>query len=100
MVKRRINTLLKLEEERLKAKERFVVHQTCVKRWFDKKSVGVKNFDVGELVLKWDKAQEDKGKQMKFWSIHHEKNISHNTFNMKTLDASLLINGQDMKHYF
>ena len=52
--------------EWLKAKDKFDVHQNCLKHWFDKKSAGAKSFDVGDLVLKWDKPHEEKGKQMKF----------------------------------
>ena len=33
-----INTLLKLEESRLKSKERFKQQQEIVKRWFDKRN--------------------------------------------------------------
>ena len=61
-----IDTLIKLEEERQKAKEKFFVHQSRIKRWFDTKSVGNKEFKVGDLVLMWDKDHEDKGKHTKF----------------------------------
>lgn len=36
LVQSRIDTLLKLEEERIKAKEIFFVHQNHIKHWFDK----------------------------------------------------------------
>jgi len=48
----------------MKEKEKFTLHQNCIKRWFNKKSVGKTNFDVGDLVLEWDKSHEDKGKHM------------------------------------
>lgn len=57
-----IDTLLRLEEEREKAKQKFVAHQQIFKRWFDKHSSGDNNFEVGDLVLKWDKLNEPKGK--------------------------------------
>ena len=50
-----IDTLLKLKEERNKTKLNFHIHQQRIKRWFDKHVVGDKHFQVGELVLKWDK---------------------------------------------
>lgn len=62
----RMNNLLKLEEEHEKAKKKLFEHQALVKRWFDKKSIGNKDFKVGNLVLKWDKANETKGKHTKF----------------------------------
>ena len=71
----------------MKAKEKFTLHQNCIKRWFDKKSVGKANFGVGDLVLKWDKSHEDQGKHRKFQSlwigsyIVHEK-LGPHTYNM------------------
>jgi hypothetical protein len=57
-MQQRINTLLMLEEEREKAKSKFLAHQQIVKIWFDKNKAKEKNFEVGDLVLKWDKANE------------------------------------------
>ena len=62
----RINTLLKLEEERNKVKEKFHIHQQRIKRWFDKHVVGDKQFQDEDLVLKWDKENEAKRKHYKF----------------------------------
>ena len=47
-------------------KENFDVHQSNIKQWFDKKFVGNKEFRVGDLVLKWDKAHEEKGNTPNF----------------------------------
>ena len=62
----RIDTLLNLEEIHDKTKSKFEAHQKTVKGWFDKKSIGEREFQFGELVLKWDKPHEDKGKHSKF----------------------------------
>ena len=62
----RIDTLLKLEESRSKSKERFKHQQEIVKRWFDKHKSGQKEFEVGDLVLKWDHPHDEKGKHTKF----------------------------------
>jgi hypothetical protein len=40
-----------------------------IKRWLDKKFVSEKEFQVGDLVLKWDKPHEYKGKNMKFQQL-------------------------------
>ena len=65
-IQRCIDTLLRLEEERLRTKDKFVIHQNQIKRWFDKNSMGTCEFGVGDLVPKWDEAHEEKGKHTKF----------------------------------
>ena len=62
----RINTLLKLEESRLKSKERFKDQHEIVKTWFDKHKSEKGIFEVGDLVLKWDHSHDEKGKHTKF----------------------------------
>eukprot|EP00253_Pinus_taeda_P022046 PITA_22046 len=47
-----IDTLVKLDEERFKTKEKFAIHQAWIKRWFDGKSTGSHKFELGDLVLK------------------------------------------------
>jgi hypothetical protein len=58
-----------LEEEREKAKPEFTAHQHIVKRWFDKHKPKEKNFEIEDLVLKWDRANELKGKHSKFQNL-------------------------------
>ena len=58
-----------LEEKREKARLKFLAHQQIVKRWFDKHKAKEKDFEVGDLVLKWDKETEPKGKHSKFQSL-------------------------------
>ncbi|CAF4275093.1 unnamed protein product, partial [Adineta steineri] len=55
--------------ERNKAKENFHIHQQRIKIWFDKHVVGDKQFEVEDMVLKWDKASEGKGKHSKFQKL-------------------------------
>ena len=62
----RIYNLLKAEESRSKAKERFKHQQEVVKRWFDKNKAIKREFEVGDLVLKWDHPHDEKGKHTKF----------------------------------
>lgn len=57
--------LLCLEEKRDQALEMFAKHQGVVKRWFDKMA-NVKDFQILDLVLCWDKAHERKGDHDKF----------------------------------
>ena len=62
----RIYNLLKVEESISKAREHFKQWQEVVKRWFDKHKARTKEFEVGDLVLKWDHPHDEKGKHMKF----------------------------------
>lgn len=91
----------KLQEETMKGKEKFILHQSCIKKWFNKKSTGKVRFDVGDIVLKWDKTHEDKGKHMKFQSLWIDPYIVHEklgpyTYHFLSLDEridNLPING-------
>ena len=56
----RIYNLPKSEESRSKARERFKHQQEMVKIWFDKHKDGNKEFEVGDLVLKWDHPHDEK----------------------------------------
>ena len=56
----RIDTLLKLEEERERSRNKLYHHQQLVKRWFDDKSSTSCEFQIGDLVLKWDKPHKEK----------------------------------------
>ena len=104
----RIDTLLKLEEERQKTREKFTIHQSRIKRWFDKKSIGGKFFEVRDLVLKWDKAHEEKGKHSRFQALwigpfQVKEKLGSHTFRPQTLEGRvkvLPVNGHDLKHYF
>jgi hypothetical protein len=80
-----------------------------VKRWFEKNLVGNKDFQEGDLVLKWDKANEMKGKHTKFqktmtrYPYHIYEKIRPGTFKLKSLEGyleELHVNGQFLKRYF
>jgi hypothetical protein len=100
--------LLKLEEEREKSKQNLMQHQELVKRWFEKNSMGNKDFQEGDLVLKWDKSNEMKGKHTKFqklWLGPYQicEKIRPGTFRLKSLEGDLEelpVNGKLLKIYF
>jgi hypothetical protein len=79
-----------------------------VKIWFDKHKAKEKFFEVGELVLKWDKANEPKGKHSKFQNIwlgpfQVATNIGVGTYRLQSLRGkpyALPVNGQALKQYF
>ena len=65
-LQQRIDSLLKLEEDRERAKNKFYQHQQLVKKWFDEKSSSDRDFLVGDLVLRWDKQHKDNKEYTKF----------------------------------
>jgi hypothetical protein len=69
VMQQRLNMLLKLEEDREKDKKNLTQHQEVIKRWFDKSSIWNKDFQEGDLILKWDKENEIKGKHSKFQKL-------------------------------
>jgi hypothetical protein len=79
-----------------------------VKRWFDKHKVGDKNFEVGDLVLKWDKINEPKGKHSKFQNLwlgpyQVAEKIGVGTYRLQNLRGeldALPVNGQALKILF
>ena len=58
--------IIKLEEKREQTKKTHAHHQALIKSSFDSSIMTRKNFQMGDLVLKWDKAHEEKGKHTKF----------------------------------
>ena len=91
----RIDTLLKLEEEREKYRNKLYEHQRLVKRWFDEKSLNYQNFHVGDLVLKRDKPHKDKNDYTKFQRLWLgpftiTKNIGPGTIRLQTLEGFLV----------
>ena len=104
----RYDQILKLEEDRDKAKIIHEKHQQLVKSSFDASSTGSKILSIGDLVLKWDKAHEEKGKHTKFQKMwlgpfQIVENISSNTFILQDLTGKreyLPVNGLILKKFF
>ena len=99
---------IKLEEQRELAKITHAHHQALVKASFDSNMISRKDFQMGDLVLKWDKAHEEKGKHTKFqrmWlgPFQIVEVIGPSTFMLQDLAGrrdSLPVNGQILKMYF
>jgi len=104
----RIYNLLKAEESRARAKERFKHKQEVVKRWFDKHKAGKKEFEVGDLVLKWDHPHDEKGKHTKFQQLwvgpfQIAAKLGPSTYKLQDLqgwEENLPVNGLVLKPYF
>eukprot|EP00253_Pinus_taeda_P002868 PITA_02868 len=104
----RINQLVRLEELRDKTRNKFRNHQMVMNRWFDRHLAADQDYQVGELVLKWDKLNEPKGKHTKFQHLwlgpfQVVENIDQGTYKLKTLCGEiekLPLNGQNLKRNF
>eukprot|EP00253_Pinus_taeda_P003411 PITA_03411 len=104
----RHDQILKLEEEREKAKITHDKHQQIIKLSFDSASSSSKQLQVGDLVLKWDKAHEDKGKHTKFQKMwlgpfQISEKVGHSTFILQNLSGkrdTLPVNGLILKKFF
>jgi hypothetical protein len=100
--------LLKLEEVREQAKKKLDQHQQIVKVWFDSNSSSERNFEVGYLVLKWDKPHEGKGEHTKFQNLWLgpfviSKKIGPISFRLHNLEVqpdNFPVNGKSLKRYF
>jgi len=100
--------IVKLEEQREQDKKMHAHHQALVKSSFDSNIMTRKDFQVGDLVLKWDKAHEEKGKHTKFqrmWlgPFQIVEVLGPSTFVLQDLAGkrdSLPVNGQILKKYF
>ena len=62
---RRINQLIHTQQAREQVYNQLQLHQERMKKDFDKRSKQ-EYFQVGDLVLRWDVRNEDKGKHEKF----------------------------------
>jgi hypothetical protein len=107
-MQQRIDTLLRVEEEWEHARRKFVAHQQIVKKWFDKHKARDKNFELGDLVLKWDKINKPKGKHSKFQNLwlgpfQIAEKIGLRTYRLQNIRRQLKalpINGQALKKLF
>jgi hypothetical protein len=99
---------MKLEEVRAQAKRKLDQHQLFVKSLFDSNSASNRNFEVGDLVFKWDKPHEGKGEHTKFQNLWLglfliAEKLGPSSFRLKNLEGQLdtyQVNGQALKRYF
>ena len=104
---RRINQLIELEETRNHVDQRLIEYQEKMKNVFDQHAKD-RNFQDGDLVLRWDVRRAEKGKHAKFdllWfgPFKIAQLGRNNTFYLENLQGDLLdapVNGQFLKPYF
>ena len=79
-----------------------------MKRWFDKHKTGTKEFEVGDLVLKWDHPHDENGNHMKFQQLwvgpfQIAANLGPLTYKLQELqgwEENLPVNVLVLKPYF
>ena len=104
-MQRRLNQIIELEEKRNKAYDKVQIHQEKRKNTFDRR-VKEEQFQIDDLVLKWDAPREDKhGKFDHVWVCPYviAGHKGENAFLLEYLNGVSLesnpINGRFLKHY-
>jgi hypothetical protein len=97
-----------VQQTREKLLDKAYDHQQKIKWAFDKK-VNKEDFQLGDLVLKWDAPKQDKGKHGKFEALwigpfKISDVFSNNTYKLQDLeDAEVFgspVNGHFLKKFF
>jgi hypothetical protein len=105
---RRIHQMVEVQQVREQVMERIQDHQQRIKRVFDKKAKK-EEFQIGDLVLKWDAPKQDKGKHDKFEALwigpfRISEVFSNNTYRLQDLEGeevfSSPVNGHFLKICF
>jgi hypothetical protein len=104
---RRINQMIHLQQSREEIFNKTRVIQESIKKIFDKRTKE-DDFELGDLVLRWDAINEDKGKHGKFDSLWRGPYMiqafrGNNAFFLNNVDGTDLpgrpVNGRILKHY-
>jgi hypothetical protein len=106
-IQRRINQMIQLQQSREEVYNQTQVIQESIKKIYDRRTKD-DDFKLGDIVLKWDSRNEDKGKHGKFDNLWKGPFIiqayrGNNAFLIKDMDGADLpggpINGRMLKHY-
>ena len=104
---KRITNLAEIHHIREHLVEKVAAHQKKIKEAFDKKAK-INNFQIGDLVLKWDALKEKKGNHGKFDAFWTGPFIisqvqGNNTFILKSMGEETVfdgpVNGWFLKNY-
>jgi hypothetical protein len=94
---KRIQQLVEVQQTREQLVDKAYDHQLKIKHAFDKK-VNKEDFQLGDLVLKWDAPRQDKGKNYKFEALwvspfKISEVFSNNTFKLQNMDDEEVFGG-------
>ena len=99
--------MIHLQQSREEIYNKTQVVQESIKKIFDKRTKE-DDYELGDLVLRWDARNEDKGKHGKFDSLWKgpymiQECRGNNTFLLNNSDGTNLpggpVNGRMLKHY-
>jgi len=105
---RRIHQRVEVQQTREQAMDRACSHQQKIKQAFDRK-VRKEEFELGDLVLKWDAPRQDRGKHNKFQALWIRpfkifELFLNNTYKLQDLEGEEFfsgpMNGHFLKKYF
>jgi hypothetical protein len=105
---RRIHQLVEVQQAREQVMIKIQDRQQRIKQVFDKKAKK-EEFQIGDLVLKWDAPKKDKGKHKKFEALwigpfKISEVFSNNTYRLQDLEGeevfSSPVNGHFLKKCF
>jgi hypothetical protein len=105
---RRIHQIVEVQQIREQVRTATHSHQEKIKQAFDNK-VRKKDFEIGDLVLKWDAPRQDKGKHNKFDALwigpfKISEIFSNNTYGLQDLEGEEVfsnpVNGHFLKKCF
>ena len=102
MVKR-IQQLVEVQQAREQFLDKAQDHQQKMKQAFDKRE-SKENFQLGDLVLKWDAPKQDKGKHGKFEALwigpfKIYEVFSNKTYKLQSLEDSKFFGGPINEHF-
>jgi hypothetical protein len=100
---RRIHQMVEVQQIREQVMNRAYSHQQKIKQTFDRKS-REKDFELGDLVLKWDASRQDRGKHNKFDALwigpfRISEVFSNNTYRLQDLEGKEVFNGPVNGHF-
>jgi hypothetical protein len=107
-VQRRISQLVHVHQMREEVFKNVQLYQDKMKKVFDRRTKA-DDFQINDLVLKWDARIEDKGKHSKFeniWKGPYKVATYHgnNAFLLQDLNGGYIsgghVNGRFLKHHF
>jgi hypothetical protein len=100
---RRIHQLVEVQQTREKVMDRAHDHQQRIKQAFDRKE-RKEDFQLGDLVLKWDAPRQDRGKHNKFEALwigpfKISEVFLNNTYRLQDLEGEEVFNGPVNGHF-
>jgi hypothetical protein len=100
---RRIHQLVEVQQTREQLVHKASDHQLKIKQAFDKK-VNKEDFQLDDLMLKWDALKQDKGKHSKFesfWIVPFKISevFSNNTFKLQNMENEEVFGGPVNGHF-